>query len=87
MDYRGGGDITQGAEVINQQAVRRQEERRLGLKPTNDTINTDDTVAAKYVTVSTATFTQRSCDRVAMTSLYSASFTVTEPSNTGIDVR
>lgn len=25
MDYRGGGDITQGAKVINQQAVKRQE--------------------------------------------------------------
>lgn len=52
MDYRGGGDITRGAKVINQQAVRRQEERWLGLKPTNDTINTDDSAAAKYVTVS-----------------------------------
>ena len=42
MDYRGGGDITRGAKVINQQAVRRQEERWLGWKPTNDTLNTDD---------------------------------------------
>lgn len=25
MDYRGGGDITQGTKVTNQQAVRRQE--------------------------------------------------------------
>lgn len=26
MDYRRGGDITQGAKVTNQQAVRRQQE-------------------------------------------------------------
>lgn len=31
MDYRAAGDTTQGAWVIHQQAVRRQEERLVGI--------------------------------------------------------